>query len=99
MRIVTRKPLKPSPIDRLIAQCYNVATNEGRAMKTTVKKDTPSSAYQLLMTKIAAEKTLPFNPLVPNAKSIEAMKAARQGDLIPVPSVADLFSDIDNDDD
>lgn len=40
MRIVTRKPLKPSPIDRLIAQCYNVATNEGRAMKTTVKKDT-----------------------------------------------------------
>lgn len=59
---------------------------------------TPSSAYQLLMTKIAAEKALPFNPLVPNAKTIEAMKAAREGDLIPVASTAGLFSDIDDDD-
>ncbi|MDP3506459.1 MAG: type II toxin-antitoxin system RelB/DinJ family antitoxin [Candidatus Melainabacteria bacterium] len=59
---------------------------------------TPSSAYNLLMTKIATEKALPFNPLVPNAETIEAMKAARQGELIPVASVADLFSDVDDDD-
>lgn len=59
---------------------------------------TPSSAYNLLMTKIATEKALPFNPLVPNAETIEAMKAARRGELIPVASVADLFNDIDDDD-
>ena len=57
---------------------------------------TPSSAYQLLMTKIAAEKALPFNLLVPNDKTIEAMKAARQGDLTPVASVTDLFADVDD---
>jgi len=59
---------------------------------------TPSSAYNLLMTKIATEKALPFNPLVPNAETIEAMKAARRGELIPVASVADLFNDVDDDD-
>ncbi|MBI2812062.1 MAG: type II toxin-antitoxin system RelB/DinJ family antitoxin [Candidatus Melainabacteria bacterium] len=60
---------------------------------------TPSSAYNLLMTKIATEKALPFNPLVPNAETIEAMKAARRGELIPVASVADLFNDVDDDND
>jgi DNA-damage-inducible protein J len=80
------------------ARINSKVKDEAAAVLATIGL-TPSSAYQLLMTKIAAEKTLPFNPLVPNAKSIEAMKAARQGDLIPVPSVADLFSDIDNDDD
>jgi len=59
---------------------------------------TPSAAYSLLMTKIASEKALPFDPLVPNAETIEAMKAARRGELIPVPSVSALFSDIDDDD-
>lgn len=59
---------------------------------------TPSSAYNLLMTKIATEKALPFNPLVPNAETIEAMKAARRGELIPVASVADLFNDVNDDD-
>ena len=49
------------------------------------------------MTKIAAEKELPFDPLVPNAETIEAIKAARRGELIPVASPAELFSDIDED--
>jgi DNA-damage-inducible protein J len=59
---------------------------------------TPSSAYQLLMTRIASEKALPFSLLVPNAETIEAMRAARRGELIPVASVADLFSDVDDND-
>ncbi len=29
---------------------------------------------------MAAEKALPFEPLVPNPKTLEAMKAARRGD-------------------
>jgi DNA-damage-inducible protein J len=58
---------------------------------------TPSAAYCLLMTKIAAERAFPFDLLVPNAETVEAIKAARRGDLIPVASIADLFSDLDDD--
>ena len=46
---------------------------------------TVSDAFRLMMVKIAKEKALPFEPLVPNDETIEAMKAARRGDiLIPI---------------
>ena len=38
---------------------------------------TVSDAFRLLLLKIAREKSLPFEPLVPNEETIEAMKAAR----------------------
>lgn len=77
------------------ARINSKVKDEATAVLATIGL-TPSSAYQLLMTKIAAEKALPFNLLVPNDKTIEAMKAARQGDLAPVASVADLFADVDD---
>jgi DNA-damage-inducible protein J len=40
---------------------------------------TLSDAFRMLVKRIAAEKALPFEPLVPNAKTIAAMKAARRG--------------------
>lgn len=45
---------------------------------------TVSDAFRLMMTRIAAEKALPFAPLIPNAETIEAMKAARRGELVTV---------------
>ncbi len=39
---------------------------------------TVSDAFRLMMIKIAKEKALPFEPLVPNEETIEAMKAARR---------------------
>jgi mRNA interferase YafQ len=42
---------------------------------------TVSDAFRLMMVRIAREKALPFDPLVPNDKTIEAMKAARGGEL------------------
>ena len=35
----------------------------------------------MMMVRIAAERALPFEPLVPNAKTVAAMKAARRGEL------------------
>jgi DNA-damage-inducible protein J len=32
--------------------------------------------------RVAAEKALPLEPLVPNAETVEAMKAARRGDVV-----------------
>jgi DNA-damage-inducible protein J len=42
---------------------------------------TVSDAFRLLMVRIAREKALPFEPLVPSDETIEAMKAARRGEL------------------
>ncbi|CAG0910216.1 unnamed protein product [Cyprideis torosa] len=41
---------------------------------------TVSDAFRLMMMRIANDKALPFEPLVPNQTTIEAMKAARRGD-------------------
>ena len=43
---------------------------------------TVSDAFRLMMVRIAQDKALPFEPLVPNAETIEAMKAARRGELV-----------------
>ncbi len=42
---------------------------------------TISDAFRMMIVRIAREKALPFEPLVPNDETIEAMKAARRGDL------------------
>ena len=39
---------------------------------------TVSDAFRRLMVRIAAEKALPFEPLVPNAETIQAIRAARR---------------------
>ena len=59
---------------------------------------TASDAFRMMMMRIAAEKRLPFEPLVPNAETIEAMKAARAGDLVTVGGVDDLLADLNEDD-
>jgi DNA-damage-inducible protein J len=41
-----------------------------------------SDAFRLLLKRVAAEKALPFEPLVPNSETVEAMKAARRGDVV-----------------
>jgi DNA-damage-inducible protein J len=47
---------------------------------------TVSDAFRLMMMRIAKDKALPFEPLVPNNETIEAMKAARRGELVTVGS-------------
>lgn len=42
---------------------------------------TLSDAFRILITRIAKEKALPFEPLTPNEETVAAMKAARKGNL------------------
>lgn len=44
-----------------------------------------------MMMRIAKEKVLPFEPLVPNDETIEAMKAARRGELVAVGAADNLL--------
>ena len=55
---------------------------------------TVSDAFRLMMTRIAIEKALPFEPLVPNAETIEAMREARQGALPRFRTVEALLADL-----
>ena len=52
---------------------------------------TASDAFRMLMMRIAKEKRLPFAPLVLNEETIEAMKAARRGELVAVGSADNLL--------
>lgn len=59
---------------------------------------TISDAFRMMLVRTVAEKALPFDPLVPNEETIEAMKAARRGDLVTVGGVDDLLADLNADD-
>ncbi len=55
---------------------------------------TVSDAFRIMMTRIAREKALPFEPLVPNTETIAAMKEARQGKLPSFATVEDLMANL-----
>ena len=59
---------------------------------------TVSDAFRLMMVRIAKEKALPFEPHVPNAETIEAMKAARRGEVATVGSPDGLLASLNADD-
>jgi DNA-damage-inducible protein J len=59
---------------------------------------TPSAAFRLLMVRIAAEKTLPFELRIPNEETVEAMKAGIRGEVTTVGSVEELFRHLNADD-
>ena len=56
-----------------------------------------SDAFRMLLKRVAAEKALPFELLVPNAETIAAMKAARRGDLVTVGDPAQLLASLNAD--
>lgn len=60
---------------------------------------TVSDAFRIMLIRIAKEKALPFEPLIPNAETIKAMKAARSGKLTSVKSVDNLLESLNKDDD
>jgi DNA-damage-inducible protein J len=59
---------------------------------------TPSDAFRIMMTKVAKEKALPFEPLIPSKETIAAMKEARKGKLKSFTSIKDLMADLNEKD-
>ena len=58
---------------------------------------TVSDAFRLMLIRIAREKALPFEPLIPNAETIVAMKETRLGGLPSFKSVDALMTDLNAD--
>jgi len=57
-----------------------------------------SDAVRVLLTRVAAEKALPFEVKVPNAATSAAMREARKGGLASFDSVSDLLADLNAED-
>ncbi len=55
---------------------------------------TVSDAFRIMLTRVAQEKALPFEPLVPNTETIKAMREARQKKLKSFDSVDALMTDL-----
>jgi DNA-damage-inducible protein J len=59
---------------------------------------TLSDAVRLMLMRVAAEKALPFDPLIPNAETIEAIMESQRGELIAVGSREELFRVLNEED-
>lgn len=57
-----------------------------------------SDAMRLMLTRVASEKALPFEPLMPNEATIQAMRDARQGKTVKHKSLEALMADLHADD-
>ncbi len=59
---------------------------------------TVSDAVRLLLTRVAAEKAMPFEVRVPNRETRTAIEAGERGEVFRASSVAELMEDLDADD-
>lgn len=57
-----------------------------------------SDAVRMMLTKIARERTFPFELRTPNQETIEAMEEARSGNLKRFDSIEALMDDLHADD-
>lgn len=58
---------------------------------------TVSDAFRLMLTRVAHDKALPFEPLIPNDETIAAMREARHGKLKSFDSIEALMADLNAD--
>ena len=72
----------------------NASIKEEAATVLATMGLTVSDAFRLMLTRVAIEKTLPFEPLIPNKETIQAMREARKGKLGTFDSVDDLMADL-----
>ena len=59
---------------------------------------TLSDAVRLMLMRVATEKALPFEPLIPNAETIEAIEECRRGGLKQYDSIKDLIHELNEED-
>jgi len=82
------------PVNALVQTRINPEIKEEAAAVLQAIGLTVSDAVRLMLTRVAREKALPFEPLIPNQATLAAMKEAREGKLERV-TLDDLQSAID----
>jgi DNA-damage-inducible protein J len=59
---------------------------------------TVSDAFRMMLTRIAREGALPFEPLTPNEMTLAAMREARSGKTKSTANIEELMADLHADD-
>jgi DNA-damage-inducible protein J len=85
------------PANSLVQTRINSEIKEEASIVLQAIGLTVSDAVRLMLTRVAREKALPFEPLIPNEVTIAAMKEAREGKLETV-TLDDLQAVIDAND-
>lgn len=85
------------PANSLVQTRIDSAIKEEAATVLQAIGLTVSDAVRLMLTRVAREKALPFEPLIPNETTIAAMKEAREGKLETV-TLEDLQAVLDEND-
>ena len=55
-------------------------------------------AVRIMLARVAAEKTLPFDTQVPNAETKAALEACRRGEVVSFNNIEDLMADLNAED-
>lgn len=85
------------PANQLVQARVDGAIKEEAASVLAAMGLTVSDAVRLLLTKVARDRTLPFELLIPNETTIQAMKDARAGRVTKAANLEALFRDLDAD--
>ena len=83
--------------NQLVQARVDSAIKEEAASVLAAMGLTVSDAVRLLLTKVARDKALPFEPLTPNATTIQAMKDARAGRVTKAANLKALFHELNAD--
>jgi len=86
------------PVNTVVRARINEHIKEEATIVLAAMGLTVSDAFRLLLTRIAKEKVLPFEPLVPNKETIAAMRAARNGELVTVGEINHLLDSLNEND-
>ena len=90
--------IKPMTNDSVVRARIDGRTKKEAAAVLGAMGLTLSDAFRLLVKRIAAERALPFEPLVPNEKTIAAMREARSGKLPRFKNAKDLLRELNEGD-
>ena len=82
------------PANALVQTRINVTVKEEAAAVLAAMGLTVSDAVRIMLTRVAHDKALPFEPLRPNAETIAAMEEARAGRVEAV-TLAELQAVLD----
>jgi len=82
------------PANALVQTRIDSAIKEEASIVLQAIGLTVSDAVRLMLTRVARDKALPFEPLTPNETTIAAMREARAGNLKSFNSVDALMDDL-----
>lgn len=83
--------------NQIVQARIDAAIKEESAAVLAAMGLTVSDAVRLMLTRVAREHALPFDPLIPNATTIAAIKDSRAGRVTKASSLDALFADLDAD--